>query len=70
MEDQLKDQESKPKESSTSLSNDIKRPPVVLQKTELLKAIENQNIEIIAVIDANPQPKSMKRQYDILILKS
>ena len=36
------------------LSKEINRPPVLLQRTELLKAIENQNIEIMALIDASP----------------
>lgn len=43
---------------STKSTQEAKRPPVLLQRTELLKAIENQSIEIFALIDANPCPKS------------
>jgi hypothetical protein len=32
------------------------RPPVLLQRTELLNAIENQSVEIFAKIDAKPPP--------------
>ena len=49
-------EEEKQKEKPTE---ELQRPPVILQRTELLKAIENQSIEIIALIDAYPPPKSI-----------
>lgn len=49
-------EEEKQKEKPTE---ELQRPPVILQRTEFLKAIENQSIEIIALIDAYPPPKSI-----------
>lgn len=54
--EKLKIEEEKQKEKPIE---ELQRPPVILQRTELLKAIENQSIEIIALIDAYPPPKSI-----------
>jgi hypothetical protein len=44
--------------AKSTLVEEPSRPPVLMQRTELLKAIENQNIEIVAIIDAHPQVTS------------
>lgn len=62
-------QNKKLEEEKTSSNLSVKevqeqnRPPVLLQRTELLKALENHNVEFLAVIDSYPAPTSKEIQF-------
>jgi hypothetical protein len=46
------------KEAEKLLEKTEERPPVIIERSEVLNSLEGQTVEIYALIDANPAPNS------------